>query len=89
MQTIGRFYSRKQGWIGDANNNNDVKYFNSSIITNLPSIDLNDKPGNFISNHLKANDMEHVYKELFHFSNVYPTWHFYYDHEEIYSSESL
>lgn len=89
MKPFGKFYSRRQGWIGDVTHNNDVKYFNSSVITKLPSIELNDKTGKFISNHLKANDMEHDYKELLHFSKIYPTWYFYYDNKEIYSSDSL
>jgi hypothetical protein len=89
MKSIGKFYSRRQGWIGDDTNNSGVKYFNSSVITNLPPIELHDKNGKFISNHLKANDMEHDYKELLHFSKIYPTWYFYYDNEEIYSSDSL
>ena len=78
-----------QGWIGDDTNNNDVKYFNSSVITKLPPIKLNDKSGNFISNYLMVNNMEQEYKELLHFSKIYPTWYFYYGHQEIYSSESL
>ena len=100
--TIGRFYSRKQGWCGEENLNsgenvlnsgNSVKYFNSSIIDKLPNIDLNnlnDKEGKYISNYLTKNNLENVYNELYINSKIYFNWYFYYsDNIEIFSSESL
>ena len=90
MRSIGKLYSRPQGWIGSGTGTGTpVKHFNSSVISKLPPFDMNDKTGKHISNHLKANDMENDYKELMHFCNIYPNWHFYYDNEEIFSSESL
>jgi len=90
--TIGRFYSRRQGWNSDKilNNQNSVKYFNSSIIDNLPNIDLNDKDGKYILNYLKRNNLENVYNDLYTKSKTYINWFFYYnDNIEIFSSESL
>ncbi len=51
-----------------------VKSFNSSLLDNLPPIDLQDKTGNYIYNYLKEND----YKKLFIESKIYNNWYFYY-----------
>lgn len=90
--TIGRFYSRRQGWYGNEilSSGNSVKYFNSGIIDKLPNIDLNDKDGKFILNYLKKNNLENIYNELYMNSKTYINWYFYYnDNIEIFSSESL
>ena len=90
--TLGRFYSRRQGWCVEKNLNdgNSVKYFNSSIIDKLPNIDLNDKDGKYILNYLKKNNIENMYNELYINSKIYLNWYFYYgDNIEIFSSESL
>ena len=71
---IGRLYSRKNGWI----NGILVKSFNSSLCDNLPSIDLQDKTGNYIYNYLKKNNLENDYKKLFIESKIYNNWYFYY-----------
>jgi len=84
--TLGRFYSRRQGWGGG----NKVKYFNSSIIDKLPNIDLYNKNGNYISDYLIKNNLQNEYKDLFTNSKIYFNWYFYYqDNIEIFSSESL
>ena len=86
MELYGKFYSRKQGWIGG----NKVKYFNSSIINKLPEINLDDKDGKYISNYLKKNNLENEYKDLYLNSIIYCNWYFYYnDNINIFSSESL
>ena len=71
---IGRLYSRKNGW----ENGIPVKSFNSSLLDNLPSIDLQDKTGNYIYNYLKKNNLENDYEKLFIESNIYNNWYFYY-----------
>lgn len=71
---IGRLYSRKNGW----ENGIPVKSFNSSLLDNLPPIDLQDKTGNYIYNYLKKNNLENDYKKLFIESKIYNNWYFYY-----------
>jgi len=89
----GRFYSRRQGWYSKEIFNsidNNVKYYNSSLIDKLPNIDVNDKDGKYILNYLKKNNLEDEYKELYKNSKIYSNWYFYYsDNIEIFSSESL
>jgi hypothetical protein len=84
--TVGRFYSRRQGW----ENGHSVKYFNSGLIHNLPNINLNDKDGKYISNYLIKNNLQNEYKELYLDSKIYNNWFFYYgDNLKIFSTESL
>jgi hypothetical protein len=71
---IGRLYSRKNGW----KNGILVKSFNSSLLDNLPPIDLQDKTGNYIYNYLKKNNLENDYEKLFIESKIYNNWYFYY-----------
>jgi len=86
MNSYGKFYSRRQGWIGG----NIVKHFNSCIVNKLPEININDKNGAFISNYLKKNHIETEFSELFNESKLNSSWYFYYgDDVEIFSSESL
>ena len=89
---IGRFYSRRQGWIG-TEEEKYVKYFNSGLVTNLPNlstINLQDKDGKYISNYLSKNKLENEYSELYTNSKLYMNWYFYYgDDITIFSTESL
>lgn len=87
---IGRFYSRRQGWMG-TEEEKYVKYFNSGLLTNLPpSINLQDRDGKYISNYLSKNKLENEYNELYTNSNLYTNWYFYYgDDVTIFSAESL
>lgn len=92
---IGRFYSRRQGWIGTVGTEEEkyVKYFNSGLLTNLPNlptINLQDKDGKYISNYLSKNKLENEYNELYTNSNLYTNWYFYYGESvNIFSAESL
>jgi hypothetical protein len=83
--TIGRLYSRENGW----NNGITVKYFNSSVITNIPNIDeinLDGKKGSWIIKHVDKN----IYPQLFNECSVYGSYWFYYGDElNITSQESL
>lgn len=89
---IGRFYSRRQGWIG-TEEEKYVKYFNSGLLTNLPNlptINLQDKDGKYISNYLSKNKLENEYNELYTNSKLYTNWYFYYGESvNIFSAESL
>ena len=71
---VGRLYSRKNGW----KNGILVKSFNSSLYSNLPPIDLEDKTGNYIYNYLKKNNLENNYEQLFIEAKIYKDWYFYY-----------
>ena len=93
---IGRFYSRRQGWIGTVGSEekeNYVKYFNSGLLTNLPNlqtINLQDRDGKYISNYLSKNKLENEYNELYANSKQYANWYFYYGESvNIFSAESL
>ena len=83
--TFGRLYSRENGWT----NGTMVKYFNSSVITNIPNIDeinLDGKKGNWIIQHIDKNK----YPQLFNECSVYGGYWFYYgDDIVITSCESL
>ena len=89
---IGRFYSRRQGWMG-SEEEKYVKYFNSGLLTNLPNlptINLQDRDGKYISNYLSKNKLENEYGELYTSSNLYTNWYFYYGESvNIFSAESL
>jgi hypothetical protein len=89
---IGRFYSRRQGWLG-TEEEKYVKYFNSGLLTNLPNlptINLQDRDGKYISNYLSKNKLENEYNELYTKSNLYTNWYFYYGESvNIFSAESL
>jgi hypothetical protein len=89
---IGRFYSRRQGWMG-TEEEKYVKYFNSGLLTNLPNlptINLQDRDGKYISNYLSKNKLENEYNELYTNSNLYTNWYFYYgENVNIFSAESL
>ena len=89
---IGRFYSRRQGWMG-TEEEKCVKYFNSNLLTNLPNlptINLQDRDGSYISKYLTKNKLENEYNELYTNSNLYTNWYFYYgENVNIFSAESL
>ena len=89
---IGRFYSRRQGWMG-TEEEKYVKYFNSGLLTNLPNlptINLQDRDGKYISNYLSKNKLENEYTELYANSKRYANWYFYYGESvNIFSAESL
>lgn len=91
----GRFYSRRQGWIGtelgiSEEKEKCVKFFHSGILSNLPPIDLQDRDGKYISNYLSKNKLENEYNELYANSKQYANWYFYYgDDVTIFSAESL
>ena len=86
----GRFYSRRQGWLG-TDEEKCVKYFNSGILSNLPTINLQDRDGKYISNYLRKNKLEDEYTDLYADSKRYANWYFYYgdDTMKIFSTESL
>ena len=89
----GRFYSRRQGWLGSEEKEKCVKFFNSGLLTNLPNlptINLQDRDGKYISNYLSKNKLENEYTELYANSKQYANWYFYYgDDVTILSAESL
>lgn len=86
----GRFYSRRQGWLGSEEKEKCVKYFNSGILSNLPTINLQDRDGKYISNYLSKNNLEDEYTDLYADSRRYANWYFYYgDDVTIFSTESL
>ena len=86
----GRFYSRRQGWLGSEEKEKCVKYFNSGILSNLPTINLQDRDGKYISNYLSKNKLEDEYTDLYADSKRYANWYFYYgDDVTIFSTESL
>lgn len=87
----GRFYSRRQGWLGGSEEKEKcVKYFNSGILSNLPTINLQDRDGKYISNYLSKNKLEDEYTDLYADSKRYANWYFYYgDDVTIFSTESL
>ena len=86
----GRFYSRRQGWLGSEEEEKRVKYFNSDLVSNLPTINLQDRDGKYISNYLSKNKLENEYSELYANSKRYMNWYFYYgDDVTIFSAESL
>ena len=86
----GRFYSRRQGWLG-THKENCVKYFNSGLLSNLPTtIELQDRDGKYVSNYLSKNKLENEYTELYANSKQYANWYFYYgDDVTIFSAETL
>jgi len=80
--TIGHLYSRENGWTNGAT----VKYFNSSVITNIPNIDeinLDGKRGNWIIKHIDKN----IYPQLFNECSVYSGYWFYYGDEIVITSQ--